>query len=349
MPSFTFTTVATFALVASASIVSAAPVVSRGKPTTYAEGYLEDYDVYHSRYLALDCQSQHNSTFFDDCCHPLLANETLEDDRAAYCTPNATAASSVSATVVADASITAAATASADVGAAEEYCEASSSVASVINATSTAYDNIATAVSNATAAATATATLEAVADYAGHRNHKSWKGKNNSSSSAAPAATASATAEESESASPAYEAESTSSSEAEAAYTPSSTSEAAPAQTSAASSGGSSGEVMTGGYATYFYQGGNAGACGTVHSDSDYVIAIDSNGWWSDYASNNNSPYCGKSITLTNTNNGKSVTAVVADVCPSCVSSNSLDLSVGAFNAIASESDGQVPITWVWA
>ncbi|KAK8861581.1 hypothetical protein IAR55_002404 [Kwoniella newhampshirensis] len=340
MPSFT--TVATFALVASASIVSAVPVVQRGKPSTYAEGYLEDYDVYHSRYIALDCQSQHNSTFFDDCCHPMLANETLAADRAPYCTPNATVASSVNATIVAEASITASATASADVGAQDEYCEASSSVASVINATSTAYDDITVAA----ATATTTASIEAVADYAGHRN-KGYKGKHSSSSSAYAAESTSST----------YEVESTSSTEAaytpsstEAAYTPTSTSTSeAPAQTTPASSGGGSGEVHTGGYATYFYQGGNAGACGVVHSDSDYVIAIDSNGWWSDYSSNSNSQYCGKSIVVTNVGNQKSVTAIVADVCPSCVSDNSLDLSVAAFNAIADPSEGQVPITWTWA
>lgn len=106
---------------------------------------------------------------------------------------------------------------------------------------------------------------------------------------------------------------------------------------------------MTGGFATYFYQGGNAGECGTVHSDYDKVIAIDANGWWSDYQSNNASPYCGKWITLTNTNNGKSVTAMVADVCPTCDTNNSLDLSLGAFEAIADTSAGEVPITWVWA
>jgi len=106
---------------------------------------------------------------------------------------------------------------------------------------------------------------------------------------------------------------------------------------------------MTGGYATFFYQGGNAGECGTVHSDSEYGIAIDANGWWSNYQSSSSSPYCGKQITITNSNNGKSVTATVWDVCPTCVSNNSLDLSVAAFNAIASEGDGMVPITWQWA
>ncbi|WWC68624.1 uncharacterized protein I206_102555 [Kwoniella pini CBS 10737] len=285
-----FTTVATFALVASASIVSAAPIACRGKPDNYVDGYLEDYDVYHARYIALDCSTQHNTTFFDDCCHPLLANETLSDNRLAYCTPNTTTLAEVSSTLAeysATATVSATATASADVDAASEY--------SAAEATATS----------------ASASIAAVADYAGHHS----KSKSASSTST------------------------------EAAWTATSTSSAAAETSSAASSGG---QVMTGGYATYFYQGGNAGACGTVHSDYDKIIAIDTNGWWQDTSSA--SPYCGKYITLTNTNNGKSVTAMVADACPSCVSDNSLDLSVGAFEAIAdSLSDGQVPITWVWA
>ncbi|WVW80146.1 hypothetical protein I302_102121 [Kwoniella bestiolae CBS 10118] len=299
-----FTAVATFALVASASIVSAAPIACRGKPDNYVDGYLEDYDTYHVRYIALDCHSQHNTTFFDDCCHPLLANETLADNRLAYCTPNTTAVAEVTSTIVASnatatatGAVEATTTASADVDAASEYSAAETSTSAV-----------------------AESTIGAVAEYAHH-------GKQSSSSSSSEAAPTSTT---------------------EAAWTAeaTSTSSAAAETSSAASSSGSS-DVKTGGFATFFYQGGNAGACGTVHSDSDKVIAIDSNGYWSDFSQP--SQYCGKYITITNTNNGKTVTAMVADVCPTCVSDNSLDLSVGAFTEIASEDDGSVPITWVWA
>ncbi|OCF43366.1 hypothetical protein I317_02805 [Kwoniella heveanensis CBS 569] len=285
-----FASIAISALVASASIASARPIACRGMPTTYAEGYLENYDVYHARYIALGCSGQQtaNATFFDDCCHPLLANETLEESRPSYCIPsNATVAEVSSTFAEYTSTATAAATASADVAAAAEYSAANSSVA-----------------------AEPTTTVAAVAQVA--------------------------QAEETTS--------SSSSSSTEEAWT--STSSAAAEQTSAASSSGS-GETMTGGYATYFYQGGNAGACGTVHSDSDKVIAIDSNGWWQDFSQP--SQYCGKYITITNSNNGKTVTAMVADVCPTCVSDNSLDLSVGAFTAIAEESEGSVPITWQWA
>jgi expansin (peptidoglycan-binding protein) len=109
-----------------------------------------------------------------------------------------------------------------------------------------------------------------------------------------------------------------------------------------------SGDVKTGGFATYFTQNGNAGACGQYHSDSEFGIAIDSNGYWGNDFSQG-SDLCGKVINIKNTNNGKTVTATVWDVCPTCNNGNSLDLSVGAFNAIATESEGMVPISWSFA
>jgi rare lipoprotein A (peptidoglycan hydrolase) len=60
----------------------------------------------------------------------------------------------------------------------------------------------------------------------------------------------------------------------------------------------------------------------------------------------NNAPDCGRKVVVTNDKNGKSVTATVADACPGCKNYNSLDLSVGAFNAIATEAEGVVPISW---
>lgn len=112
------------------------------------------------------------------------------------------------------------------------------------------------------------------------------------------------------------------------------------AKTSASSS--TSG-YNTGGFATFFYQGGNAGACGTVHSDSDLVAAMDVDLYGD---TGRKSSLCGRRVQITNTNNGKSVTVVVADACPTCKNSNSIDLSVGAFNKIATEEQGMVPIKW---
>ncbi|KAI5480022.1 expansin family protein [Pseudohyphozyma bogoriensis] len=105
------------------------------------------------------------------------------------------------------------------------------------------------------------------------------------------------------------------------------------------SSSSSSGSGSFSGTATYFYQNGVAGACGSVNSDSAYIVALDS-------ALYGSGGYCGKSLTIYA--NGKSVTATVADECPTCSSEYSLDLSVGAFTALASTDAGVAAITWSW-
>jgi rare lipoprotein A (peptidoglycan hydrolase) len=58
--------------------------------------------------------------------------------------------------------------------------------------------------------------------------------------------------------------------------------------------------------------------------------------------SGNTSPLCGKQVEITNTQNGKSVTVIVADDCPTCDNANSIDLSLGAFQHLADLSVGQV-------
>ncbi|GAA6015917.1 hypothetical protein JCM11491_007112 [Sporobolomyces phaffii] len=99
------------------------------------------------------------------------------------------------------------------------------------------------------------------------------------------------------------------------------------------------------GQATYFYQGGVAGACGNVNPDSAYIVALDYR-LYGDLGKV--SKYCGKSLTITNTDNGKSVVATVADACPTCDSKYSLDLSEGAFGAIGAYDTGILPIEWHW-
>jgi rare lipoprotein A (peptidoglycan hydrolase) len=71
-----------------------APVAAQ--PADYAAGYLEPYKTYHLRYLAIGCQNKHNSSYFDKCCHPLLATENVKDNRPAECTPSAAQMSSAS-------------------------------------------------------------------------------------------------------------------------------------------------------------------------------------------------------------------------------------------------------------
>lgn len=92
------------------------------------------------------------------------------------------------------------------------------------------------------------------------------------------------------------------------------------------------------GQATFFYQEGQPGSCGTVHADSAVIVAMNV-----DQAGNN--AHCGQYVHITNTANGKSITALVADECPGC-GWGSLDLSTGAFTQLGSEDTGVLPITW---
>lgn len=307
------------AVAALAGAVSAAPVGEKQPPKGWWTEGLEPYMTYHTRYLALQCYNQHDTDFFKSCCSPLLVNEQLSS-RPAECTPSDEATASVSSSLAAKYAATGTATADAASPSTtddaeweeEEVCESSA----IEQATATVADAPKADSASATATATSTSTQDAPAYVA-----------------AEP--TSSAAAE--------------TSSEAPA-WTPSpSTTSEEPAQTSQASSN-NGGDNHVGGYATYFYQGGNAGACGNVNSDSTPLVAIDQAQWYASGSGSFGSPssLCGKWLTITNTNNGKSVSAIVADVCPTCANGNSLDLSVGAFTAIASESDGMVPITWTW-
>jgi len=193
-----------FFLVALVVAITNAAVVPRAQPANYDSSILEPYDVYHARYTALSCQSQHDTQFFADCCHPLLKDQSL-DSRPASCNP------------------------------------ASSQPPS-----------------------------------------------NNNT----------------------------------------------PPETEGA---------VTGGVATYFFQNGVAGACGRVHGDYDMICAMDARRYGDTGV---RSPLCGRTVRITNTRNGKSVTAYVADACPTCENSNSIDLSMGAFQSIADPAEGVVPIVW---
>ncbi|CAH0023837.1 unnamed protein product [Clonostachys rhizophaga] len=104
-------------------------------------------------------------------------------------------------------------------------------------------------------------------------------------------------------------------------------------------------EVYTGGFATFYFQNGSPPACGgRPRSDSELIVALDMRRYGSDYSAP--SPYCSKVIRVTNAINGRSVDVTVVDVCPTCLNSNSLDLSPTAFQAIGDLNDGMVPIVW---
>ena len=89
-------------------------------------------------------------------------------------------------------------------------------------------------------------------------------------------------------------------------------------------------------------QGGNAGHCGTVSKDSTPLVALTTELY-------GNGGFCGRKLNIRNTANGKTVTAVVMDSCPGCATKYSLDLSIGAFDALGEQSTGVLPIVWSWA
>lgn len=193
-------------------------------PATWETAFLEPYTTYHDRYLALGCDLKHNSTFFDQCCHPLLANRI--QPLSAQCIPP--------------------------------------------------------------------------------------------SGSQVPSP-------ESKKATP-----------PSASTTPASQKPAIPPSSAASA-------VYKNGFATYFYQNGVAGACGTVHSDSDFIAAIDAARYG---YTGVKSGLCGKQVSITNADNGHTVVVTIADACPTCDNSNSIDLSVAAFERLDLLSVGIVPITW---
>jgi len=236
-------------------------------PSTYAQSFLEPYDVYHTRYLALDCEAKHNTPFFDTCCHPLLATESWDDNRAAEC-------SSSTATPTDD-------------------CDEDESTA------------IVPAPTQATSPPNNVAPEPSAPAY-----------------STTPAPKPSSSPESKPSSSPAPK-----------PATPS------PQPSSPASSGGILGDLITGGIATFFFQNGVAGACGTVHQDTDFVVALPT-------AAYENGQNCGKKIQIIDPASGKTHTATVADECPTCENDSCVDLSHSLFNFFAGDGQGQFNVQY---
>lgn len=236
-------------------------------PSTYAQGFLEPYDVYHTRYLALDCEAQHSTPFFDACCHPLLATENLKDNRAAECSPSAATPTNSG-----------------------DDCDDGESTPAVTAPTQTP-NNVAPEPSTPASSTTPAP---------------------RPSSSPAPKPSSSPAAKSS---------------------TPS------PQPSSPASSGGILGDLISGGIATFFFQNGVAGACGTVHQDSDFVVALPT-------AAYENGKNCGRKIEIIDPASGNKQTATVADECPTCENDSCLDLSHALFNAFAGDGQGEFNVQY---
>ncbi len=92
------------------------------------------------------------------------------------------------------------------------------------------------------------------------------------------------------------------------------------------------------GQATYYAAG--LGACGWTNSGSDFIVAMNAPEWAG-------GSHCGQTVTITNTGNGNTQTAQVADLCPGC-SWGSLDMSTGSSPALnnGNMDAGVFPITW---
>merc|ERR1712230_349380 len=102
---------------------------------------------------------------------------------------------------------------------------------------------------------------------------------------------------------------------------------------------GGNGSGTSSGSATFFYQNGNPGHCGNYNDDSTPLVALQTSMY-------GDGSHCGDKVCITRTSDDKTVEAIVQDSCPSCVSTESLDLSWGAFSQIATEAEGMVDITW---
>ncbi|KAJ7449868.1 RlpA-like double-psi beta-barrel-protein domain-containing protein-containing protein [Mycena latifolia] len=281
-------------------------------PAGWATGYLEVYDVYHERYLAIGCENQHNTSFFDFCCHPLLVSTRSSPvspfsprsrpPRASRRTARRAARS---------ARLPSAPECDEEDGDDEddsgddddEDCESEEESSTVKVATTSAI-KVAT-----TTAQAATTTTQAVTSSALRMTTAATTTK---AATTAQATTTKATTK----------------------ATTTST-----AETSTKTSSSSPGGLISGGFGTWFTQNGVAGACGTVHKDTDFVVALQTKM----YA---NGAHCGKSIKVINTVNGKSVQGTVADECPTCDNVYSVDMSVAMFEQLDALSVGEFAIQW---
>ncbi|KAG0707690.1 plant expansin [Suillus ampliporus] len=284
----TFATLLTTLIATSA--VSALVVPRATAPSGWDTAALEPYDTYHCRYLALQCQNQHGSTFFDQCCHPLQVNESVDSLPSQCQMPSGVTCSNGEPVSTG--------------GSDDGDCDDEPSSSPTAPAPSTSSTPVV-----ATPAPTSSSTL-VVATPAPTTT--------NVPVNVAPVPTTTHV------------------------HTTTSSSEQA-VSTTAPSTGSSDSSLNYGGVATYFYQNGNAGACGTVHSDYDLICAMDQDLYG---YSGNSSPLCGKQVQITNTSNGKTVVVTVADDCPTCLNSDSIDLSVGAFEAIGDLTTGELSIAW---
>ncbi|KAI0636939.1 RlpA-like double-psi beta-barrel-protein domain-containing protein-containing protein [Trametes polyzona] len=303
------------------------------KPDTYYEGYLEKYDTYHTRYMQIGCENQHGTAFFDKCCHPMLATETLEKNRAPECNP----ANRVSSTAVAVSSTPVPVSSSAAPAASQvlstggdddddEDCEDEEPTSVASSAAPTATDDDDDEDCEDDDEDESSTPVAQPTTHAASSTH--------ASSTQAPVTTSthSVTPSSTPSSTPTPTSTKSTASPTKATSSPTPTS---------GNSGSNKGPFT--GNATFYYQNNQAGACGKKNPDSAFIAAMQTERYGD---LSRQSALCGQQVKITNQKNGKTVVVTIADACPTCGTGNDIDLSEGAFTQIATKDEGEVPISW---
>ncbi|KAG6808308.1 hypothetical protein H0H92_004574 [Tricholoma furcatifolium] len=102
---------------------------------------------------------------------------------------------------------------------------------------------------------------------------------------------------------------------------------------------------------TFYNVGADLGACGQMHYNNEYVVAL-AKGIFDTYpgadpSNPNNNPICNK--TLLATYKGKGVVVQVVDRCAGCEEEYNTDFSPTAFKVLAPESVGRLyDVEWDW-
>ncbi|KAJ7312238.1 RlpA-like double-psi beta-barrel-protein domain-containing protein-containing protein, partial [Mycena albidolilacea] len=88
--------------------------------------------------------------------------------------------------------------------------------------------------------------------------------------------------------------------------------------------------------ATWYDPNGNYGACGAPMQNSDFIVALSS-------AHYHSGAHCWQHLDVEY--NGHHIDVTIGDLCPGC-GTDDIDLSEGAFAALASLGTGRIPVQW---
>lgn len=299
----------TLVALAAVSTANAAALFARKTPPAgWIAEILEPYDDYNTRYLAVGCQNKHNTQFFDDCCHPMKKGETLEKNRKAYCRPGSDPAPSSSGPMPPVNTL---------VGKPTPTTPSSQPTPVPDEGDDCEDDDDENDDDNDGE--------DGDDDEDGDCEDEPVPTPKPSPTPVNPSPPPVSTPKDPNPVQPSPPKPS-----------PSNDPKPSPNPQNPSS------ETHTGGHVTWFTQNGNAGACGDKHSDNDFVAALDYRTYGNTGAK---SKYCGQKIRVSW--QGKSVDVIVADACPSCENSASVDLSVAAFKALAPLDVGELnDISW---